>query len=287
MQIVGIPWSARFPEPPCASAQVGEETESLEDQRGGVIDGEVRIPQLCAFGRAVPALLVHRPPLGDRCQPLTLVEHMCEIHVPQVHDPNACDLYDRDLAFLGIDHHRFRADLIQRKVLDLVPAKQTGCRGLRSVEYGGHELLSQRTGKRELKDWKRHTVTIEGTQHSSDMPAVGSGSARERHSLGQLTLWAFPVPSCGGRTHAASRPRPELPSLSWLAPCQIEALQRLEAVVLSDMAVQGEEIPAPFPSGPVPARSTSASGLHCDLVVHAAEDGVSLNQYVVKKLASA
>ena len=83
----------------------------------------------------------------------------------------------------------------------------------------------------------------------------------------------------------------ELPSLSWLAPSQIEALQGLEAVVsdvLADMDKQGEKIPLPFSertySGTFNVRI--GEGLHRDLVVHAAEDGLSLNQYVVKKLAS-
>ena len=83
----------------------------------------------------------------------------------------------------------------------------------------------------------------------------------------------------------------ELPSLSWLAPTQIEALRGLEAVVndvLADMVDQGEKIPVPFSertySGTFNVRI--GEGLHRDLVVHAAEDGLSLNQYVVKKLAS-
>lgn len=83
----------------------------------------------------------------------------------------------------------------------------------------------------------------------------------------------------------------ELPSLSWLAPSQIEALQGLEAVVsdvLVDLAEQDEKIPVPFSertySGTFNVRI--GEGLHRDLVVHAAEDGLSLNQYVVKKLAS-
>ena len=84
----------------------------------------------------------------------------------------------------------------------------------------------------------------------------------------------------------------EFPSLSWLAPTQIEALQGLEAVVsdvLADMAEQREKVPVPFSertySGTFNVRI--GEGLHRDLVVHAAEDGLSLNQYVVKKLASA
>jgi predicted HicB family RNase H-like nuclease len=84
----------------------------------------------------------------------------------------------------------------------------------------------------------------------------------------------------------------EFPSLSWLAPTQIEALEGLEAVVsdvLTDMAERREKIPVPFSertnSGTFNVRI--GEGLHRDLVVHAAEDGLSLNQYVVKKLASA
>lgn len=84
----------------------------------------------------------------------------------------------------------------------------------------------------------------------------------------------------------------EFPSLSWLAPTQIEALQGLEALlsdVLADMAEQGENVPVPFSertySGTFNVRI--GQGLHRDLVIHAAEDGLSLNQYVVKKLASA
>lgn len=84
----------------------------------------------------------------------------------------------------------------------------------------------------------------------------------------------------------------EFPSLSWLARTQIEALQGLESVVidvLADMAEQGEKVPVPFSertySGTFNVRI--GEGLHRDLVVHAAEDGLSLNQYVVKKLASA
>lgn len=84
----------------------------------------------------------------------------------------------------------------------------------------------------------------------------------------------------------------EFPSLSWLAPTQIEALQGLEAVVndvIADMAEQSEKIPAPFSertySGTFNVRI--GEGLHRKLVVHPAEEGLSLNQYVVKKLASA
>lgn len=58
---------------------------------------------------------------------------------------------------------------------------------------------------------------------------------------------------------------------------------------MTDLTEQGETIPAQFSersySGTFNVRI--GEGLHRDLVVHAAQDGLSLNQYVVKKLASA
>ncbi|TIC81614.1 type II toxin-antitoxin system HicB family antitoxin [Nocardioides sp. GY 10127] len=83
----------------------------------------------------------------------------------------------------------------------------------------------------------------------------------------------------------------EFPSMSWLAPTQLEALQGLEAAlgdVVADMEENGEAIPVPFSertySGTFNVRI--GEGLHRQLVMHAAEDGLSLNQFVVKKLAS-
>ncbi|MEU8334536.1 toxin-antitoxin system HicB family antitoxin [Micromonospora tulbaghiae] len=59
--------------------------------------------------------------------------------------------------------------------------------------------------------------------------------------------------------------RAEFPSLSWLATSQIEALQGLQEMlreVIADMAEQ-------------------------ELAIHAAEEGMSLNQYVLRKLSAA
>lgn len=84
----------------------------------------------------------------------------------------------------------------------------------------------------------------------------------------------------------------EFPSLSWLAPTQIEALQGLEDLlqdVLSDMESAGEQIPAPMSERRFSGKFLVRVGeeLHRDLVMHAAEQQMSLNQYVVRKLASA
>lgn len=83
----------------------------------------------------------------------------------------------------------------------------------------------------------------------------------------------------------------ELPSLSWLAESQVDALRGLEAVVrdaLADMEEQGEEIPAPYADRHYSGRFNVRLGeqLHRDLATQAAEDGMTLNQYVVKKLAA-
>lgn len=83
----------------------------------------------------------------------------------------------------------------------------------------------------------------------------------------------------------------EFPSLSWLAASQLEALEGLQAVlhdVLTDMDEAGEEIPAPLSERKFSGRFLVRVGeqLHRDLALHAAEQHMSLNQYVVKKLAS-
>jgi predicted HicB family RNase H-like nuclease len=83
----------------------------------------------------------------------------------------------------------------------------------------------------------------------------------------------------------------EFPSLSWLAPSKFEALEGLEHLlheVIVDMEEQGEEVPQPFSerrySGKFNVRV--GEGLHRALAMHAAEDGMSLNQYIVHKLTA-
>lgn len=83
----------------------------------------------------------------------------------------------------------------------------------------------------------------------------------------------------------------EFPSLSWLAGSQVAALQGLEVVVrdvVADMEDQGEQIPVPLSERHFSGKFNVRVGehLHRDLATHAAEDGMSLNQYVVKKLAA-
>jgi predicted HicB family RNase H-like nuclease len=84
----------------------------------------------------------------------------------------------------------------------------------------------------------------------------------------------------------------EFPSLSWLASSKIEAIKGLEQLlheVIADMEAQGEEVPQPFSERSFSGKFNVRVGesLHRALATHAAEDGMSLNQYVVRKLAAA
>ena len=82
----------------------------------------------------------------------------------------------------------------------------------------------------------------------------------------------------------------EFPSMSWLAGTHDEALSGiLEAVreVVVDMEESGEELPQPYScrnfSGKFQVRIPPEA--HRNLVVQAADSGVSLNRYVSQKLA--
>lgn len=83
----------------------------------------------------------------------------------------------------------------------------------------------------------------------------------------------------------------EFPSLSWLADSQVEALTGLEQVlaeVLTDMQAEGEAFPNPFSERSYSGKFNVRVGehLHRDLVTNAAEEGLSLNQYVLRKLSA-
>lgn len=83
----------------------------------------------------------------------------------------------------------------------------------------------------------------------------------------------------------------EFPSLSWLAPTAGEAIsgaERLVDEILIDMASAGEVPPVPFAerrySGNISFRTSPDQ--HRRLAVEAAEQGVSINQWMVQKLAA-
>ena len=81
----------------------------------------------------------------------------------------------------------------------------------------------------------------------------------------------------------------ELQSLSWLAPSQVEALQGLEAVladVVLDMQDQGEDVPEPISERSYSGKFNLRLGekLHREVALRAAEENLSINQWVVRKL---
>lgn len=82
----------------------------------------------------------------------------------------------------------------------------------------------------------------------------------------------------------------EMPSLSWLAPTQIEALEGLRTLVgdvIADMRASEEPIPEPLSlkkySGKFVVRIPPE--LHRRLAIEAAEEHVSLNRLVTTRLA--
>lgn len=94
------------------------------------------------------------------------------------------------------------------------------------------------------------------------------------------------VPSvCGVRRDC------RFPSLSWLAASRNQAVDGLEGLVadvIEDMHADGEKIPEALAERRFSGTFNVRIGeqLHRDLAMHAAEQHISLNQYVLKKLAS-
>ena len=84
----------------------------------------------------------------------------------------------------------------------------------------------------------------------------------------------------------------EFPSLSWLAATQVDALTGLEtliAEITQDMTAQGEPIPDPLSertySGMYNVRVGEAR--HRRLAIEAAEEKLSINQLIVRRLNTA
>ncbi|MGL5824723.1 MAG: type II toxin-antitoxin system HicB family antitoxin [Nocardioides sp.] len=84
----------------------------------------------------------------------------------------------------------------------------------------------------------------------------------------------------------------EFPSLSWLAPSQqgaLKGLSKLLGEVIADMTEHGERVPAPFSERPYSGKFNLRVGesLHRRLAMEAAQQQLSLNQYVVRRLTEA
>ena len=84
----------------------------------------------------------------------------------------------------------------------------------------------------------------------------------------------------------------EMPSLSWLAPTQDEALSGLRDLVIDvvqDLATSRESVPEPLSVKSYSGKFNLRVGeqLHRRLEMEAAEEHLSLNQYVVRRLNNA
>ncbi len=84
----------------------------------------------------------------------------------------------------------------------------------------------------------------------------------------------------------------EFPSLSWLATTQDEALHGIRDVVrdvVQDLHSSGDPIPEPLSSRSYSGKFNLRVGarLHRKLALEAAQEHLSLNQYVVRRLGDA
>lgn len=84
----------------------------------------------------------------------------------------------------------------------------------------------------------------------------------------------------------------EFPALSWLAGSQVTALEGLVALVadtVADLVAGGEAVPEPLSERSYSGRFNLRVGetLHRRLAIEAAEEHLSLNQYVVRRLSEA
>jgi predicted HicB family RNase H-like nuclease len=84
----------------------------------------------------------------------------------------------------------------------------------------------------------------------------------------------------------------EFPSLSWLASSQVEALTGLDDLIaetVADMQEQGETVPEPLSERRDSGKFNLRVGecLHRRLAIEAAEEQVSINQLVIRRLTAA
>ncbi|TYL44970.1 type II toxin-antitoxin system HicB family antitoxin [Nocardioides sp. BGMRC 2183] len=81
----------------------------------------------------------------------------------------------------------------------------------------------------------------------------------------------------------------EFPSLSWLDSSQVGALRGLEALladVVVDLQEQGEVVPEPISERSYSGKFNLRLGekLHREVALRAAEENLSINQWVVRRL---
>jgi hypothetical protein len=76
------------------------------------------------------------------------------LHIGQAHYPHRDRLDNRDRASGRVDHNLAQPWSRQRLVLVLIVCDQPACRGLLTRQDRGDELIAQRSGEGELRDWQ-------------------------------------------------------------------------------------------------------------------------------------
>ncbi len=84
----------------------------------------------------------------------------------------------------------------------------------------------------------------------------------------------------------------EFPSLSWLAPTQVDALTGLETLIteiVQDMTAHQEPVPHPLAERAFSGKFNLRVGeaLHRRLAIEAAEEKLSINQLIIRRLNTA
>jgi hypothetical protein len=95
---------------------------------------------------------VRIPPLGDRREPLALVDREREVDVAHAPDIHLEELDDRDAAPVGVDDQLTLPRGLGLRALATVLLEETGGRDLLPGEDRGHEAVAQRAREAELGD---------------------------------------------------------------------------------------------------------------------------------------
>ncbi len=130
------------------------EPEFLRDDKSVIDDREGRITKSLTHLGRVPELLMAGPPLRDRGKSFPFPQRVVEVHIGQPYHPHRGRLDNRDAAAGRVDHNLAQPGSWQRVVLVLVAGGQPGCRGLLTRHDRGDELITQRPGEGELRDWQ-------------------------------------------------------------------------------------------------------------------------------------
>jgi predicted HicB family RNase H-like nuclease len=163
------------------------------------------------------------------------------------------------------------------------PRRTGGSDAVFKIPWPGDRRVNIQNSNSQAKAHQRRQVSSRYEQEGGDVMETIQGPDVSRYTY--RVTWSVEdgefVATCA-----------EFPSLSWLADSQAAALQGLVDVVadaVADLVSQGEAVPEPLSE-----RSCSGKfnlrvgeGLHRRLAIQAAEEHLSLNQYVVQRLSGA